>query len=333
MKVLVAGDIGGTKTILALYSPEQGFHEPLRRSSYPSRAYASLEDILAEFIGSSRGDVAAAVFGVAGPVVDGTARITNLPWIVDARSLVPAIGTETIHLINDLEAVALGIPLLDERDFITINQGEPDPRGTIAVIAPGTGLGEAYLTWDGLRHRAHASEGGHADFAPRDHRERDLLSYLLERHDHVSYERVCSGSGIPNIYTFLRDRCGFYEPAWLSEKLREAQDPTIVIRETAQDPAMTCELCSETMRMFVSILGAESGNLALKLLPSGGIYVAGGLPPRMVPMLREGPFLASFHAKGRLSHMVGRMPVHVVLNTDVGLMGAAGHGMDMILRQ
>ena len=330
MQTLMAGDIGGTKTTLALFSPEKGPREPLKRSSYPSRSYASLQDMLAEFIADGKEAIDAAVFGVAGPVLGGSARITNLPWTIDVGPLASMLGTIDVRLLNDLEAVALGIPLLTGKDLHTLNAGHPEPAGPIAVIAPGTGLGQAYLTWDGNRYCAHASEGGHADFAPRTARQGDLLAYLLERYDHVSFERVCSGSGIPNIYDFLKERCRLEEPAWLAETFRHAPDPTVVIREIAQDPARTCDLCRETMRMFVTILGAETGNLALKLLPTGGVYVAGGLPPRMLPMLEEGPFLEAFRAKGRLCTLVARMPVHVVLNTDIGLIGAAGYGMDML---
>ncbi len=330
MKALIAGDIGGTKTILALYSTDKGPREPVRRASFPSAAYAGLEDIVGEFLAGVQEKILGAAFGVAGPVIDGSARITNLPWTISSVSIGSMLGTGKVFLLNDLQAVALGIPQLTKSDLHTLNTGEPDPSGPKAVIAPGTGLGEAYLTWDGLHYRAHASEGGHADFAPRNARETGLLAYLMERFYHVSYERVCSGSGIPNIYSFLRDVCSLEEPTWLAERLAKAPDPTIAIRETAQDPDHSCDLCRQTMRMFVDILGAETGNLALKLLPTGGIYLAGGLPPRILSMLEDGAFLDAARAKGRLSTMVHRMPVHVILNTDVGLIGAAGYGLENI---
>ncbi|MCU0575394.1 MAG: glucokinase [Desulfobacterota bacterium] len=330
MKVMVAGDVGGTKTILALYSPGKGPREPLVRSSFPSSSHAGLEDLLVDFLADVQEKVDGAVFGVAGPVVGGSARITNLTWTIDASSLGSVLGTGRIHLLNDLEAVALGIPLLSGDDFHTIHRGEPVPHGPIAVIAPGTGLGEAYLTWDGKGYRAHASEGGHSDFAPRDTREADLLAFLLRRFDHVSYELVCSGSGIRNIYAFLRESGRYEEPAWLAQRLRNEPDPTIVIREAAQDIARPSEICRETMRMFVSILGAETGNLALKFLPTGGIYIGGGLPPRILSMIDDVTFIEAYLAKGRLSPVVSRIPVHVILNTDVGLIGAAGYGMGIM---
>jgi glucokinase len=328
--VLIAGDIGGTKTILALYSLENGLHEPLDRRSFPSAAYGCLEDIIREFLGPLPQRIDCATFGVAGPVVGNTARITNLPWVIDARSIGSLLGTMHAYLLNDLEAVALGIPLLQPGDLHVLNAGEPSDTGPVAVIAPGTGLGEAYLTWDGSRYRAHASEGGHADFAPKNAREMELLAYLLERHDHVSYERICSGSGIPNIYAFLRDKGYCEEPAWLADELKEAPDATILIRETAQDKTRSCALCKETLSMFVSILGAEAGNLALKVLPTGGIYLAGGIPPRIIEMLEGPSFLDAFLAKGRLSPILKRMPIQVILHTDIGLTGAAGFCMDVV---
>jgi glucokinase len=326
---LIAGDVGGTKTILALYSPETGPAHPIRREVFPSSSYPGLGHIVEEFLGGRAHPVECAVFGVAGPVVGSRAAITNLPWTIDADELASRLGLGRVTLLNDLEAVACGIPHLSVKDIHTLNPGEPTVNGPMSVIAPGTGLGEAYLTWDGSRYRAHASEGGHCDFAPRNRTQADLLAFLHERFGHVSYERVCSGSGIPGIYAFHKERLGLEEPAWLTQKLQSAGDPTIVIRETAQDPARSCEICTRTMQMFVEILGAETGNLALKLLPSGGIFLAGGLPPRMVPQLADGTFLDAYSDKGRLGTLVMRMPVHIVLNTDIALLGAARYGMDM----
>lgn len=332
MKTILAGDIGGSKTSLALYHTESGPRRPISKASFVSGSYPSLTSILAEFLGEDIPRIDAACFGVAGPVVEASASITNLEWCVSEGELRSFLRTPNVSLINDLVAVASGIPLLGPDDLLTINPGTPDPCGTIAVIAPGTGLGEAYLTHDGSGYSAHPSEGGHADFAPTDALQSGLLSYLLEKYDHVSYERVCSGIGIPAIYAYFRDRLGYEEPPWLSNRLAQARDPAIVIREAAQDDETVCELCRMTMQTFVRILGAEAGNLALKLLPTGGLYLAGGLPPRIATMLSQGGFMDAFASKGRLSSVVRRVPVHVVMDTDVALLGAASRGIDSLPR-
>ncbi|MDT8272992.1 MAG: glucokinase [Desulfomonilia bacterium] len=329
-KFLIAGDIGGTKTNLGLYSLESGPKLPVRRSQYPSASYANLEDMVFEFLKQSNDEVTCAVFGVAGPVDHNRARITNLPWVIDAERISSRLGFTYVTLLNDLEALASGLSLLEEPDLHELNSGEPSPEGPIAVIAPGTGLGEAFLTWDGTQYRTHASEGGHADFAPRNALEIALLEYLLERHDHVSYEHVCSGNGISNIYMFLRDRGNHPEPAWLAEEFETAPDRTALIVRTALDAGGTCELCRETLRIFVSILGAEAGNVALKFMPAGGVYLGGGIPPRILGALEGEEFLASFFNKGRMTHVLTRIPVHVILATDTPLMGAARHGMDIM---
>jgi glucokinase len=333
MNTLMAGDIGGTKTTLALYPVGDSPLRPLKRASFPSRAYGGLTDVIREFLAGEPSEVEAAAFGVAGPVMDGAASITNLTWVIDEKTLASFLDTDATALLNDLVAVSYGITLLSAADIHTLNPGRHDPEGPIAVIAPGTGLGEAYLTRDGVSHRPYPSEGGHADFAPCSAMQVRLLGWMLERHDHVSVERVCSGSGIPNIYAFLKEQGLYEEPGWLAQKLKEAPDPTVVIREAAQDTGNACELCRAAMRMFVEILGAEAGNLSLKLLPTGGLYIAGGLAPRMLSMLEDGTFMEAFSSKGRLSNVVGRTPVHVVLNTDVALMGAASYGMDMMMKR
>jgi glucokinase len=209
-----------------------------------------------------------------------------------------------------------------------LNPGKPVHGGTIAVIAPGTGLGESYLTWDGSRYFPYASEGGHSDFAPTNQLALKLHQYLLDRFGHVSCERVCSGNGIPNIYAFLRDEKYSEEPDWLAEQLERAKDPTPIIAKAALDKKRSCKLCSLTMNTFVSILGAESGNLALKVLSSGGVYLGGGIPPRILPYLDSGIFMQAFLHKGRLASVLSQMPVHVILNRKVALLGAAYYGLD-----
>jgi glucokinase len=269
-----------------------------------------------------------ASFGVSGPVVDGQAEITNLPWVLDEMQLAEALGLSSVRLLNDLDAIAHAVPLLKSDDLHTLNVGQPVSGGAIAVIAPGTGLGEAFLVWDGSRYRAQASEGGHADFAPTNLLEIGLLRYLLQRFEHVSYERVCSGRGIPHIYAYLKDSGYAEEPTWLAEQLATADDPTPIIAKAALDEARPCELCVATLNTFVSVMGAEAGNLALKVVATGGVYLGGGIPPRILPALEKKPFMEAFQRKGRLSDLMAEIPVHVILDPKVALLGAACHGLE-----
>jgi glucokinase len=332
MMKLIAGDIGGTKTTLAFYASRERLHEPVSEATYASGAFASLVEMVRTFLEEYRvGGVEYAAFGVAGPVMGDRVDITNLPWVIEKAGILEGIGCSEVHLLNDLEAVGHSIPYLGPLDLDVINQGVPGPQGPMAVIAPGTGLGEAYLTWDGTRHVPHASEGGHAEFGPADALQIELLRYLLDKYGHVSYELVCSGMGIPNIYAFLRDIGHHAEPSWLAEKLRKAPDPTVVILATALDKNVTSSICQATLDLFISILGAEAGNLALKTLPTGGLYVGGGIPPRIAPLLGDGRFMKAFLNKGRLSRVLESIPVSVILNPRAGLIGAAGAGFDRIL--
>lgn len=328
--MLLAGDIGGTKTTLAVFSEQRGPRAPLAEETFHSAEFPSLEAIIERFLGGTDYQIERASFGVAGPVVDGEARITNLPWVIRRASLGDALHCGHVALLNDLVAIASGVPHLEPGDRSTLNEGRPERGGTLAVIAPGTGLGEAFLIWDGARYRAYASEGGHADFAPTDSTELELLRYLMARLDHVSYERVCSGKGLPNIYAFLKETGRAEEPAWLAERLAAAADPSPVITEAALHAESPSAICLETMRLFVSIMGAEAGNLALKVLPSGGVYLGGGIPPRLLSLLREERFMRAFTHKGRLSQVLEPLPVHVILNPKIALLGAAYHGLMML---
>ena len=325
--MLLAGDIGGTKTGLAVFAPKAGPRAPLAEATFPSADYPSLEALVREFLSQVGLKVEQASFGVAGPVVGGRATITNLPWIIEETRLQEALQLSSVRLLNDLEAIANGVPSLEPADLHTLNEGQPSPGGAIAVIAPGTGLGEAFLTWDGSRYQPHASEGGHADFAPITPLEIELLRYLLERFEHVSYERVCSGIGLPNIYAFLKDSGYAQESPWVAEQLAAADDPTPVIATAALDGERPSALCAATLNTFVSILGAEAGNLALKVLATGGVYLGGGIPPRILPALGRGRFMEPFRHKGRFSDLMARVPVHVILNPKVALLGAACHGL------
>lgn len=326
--MLLAGDIGGTKTHLAIYSLEAGAREPLVEARYPSDDYDHLEDIALEFIAGQDYDLTHACFGVAGPVVNGHVKTTNLPWEMDEVELCEALKLERVFLINDLESVANAIPQLQDSDIVTLNEGQPEAGGSIAVIAPGTGLGEAFLTWDGTRYLAQPSEGGHTDFGPADEVQRDLLAYWQGRKGHVSYEWVCSGIGIGHIYEFFKETGYAPEPDWLAEKLAGVEDITPVIVTTAQ--AHEVPLCDVTLDTFVAILAAEAANLALKVLATGGVYLGGGIPPRILTLLQSEAFMAAFTHKGRFAGLLRRLPVRVILNPDVALMGAAAYGLERV---
>lgn len=328
--MLLAGDIGATKTHLAVFSSEAGPRTPLTEAAFPSGRYPSLEAIVRDFLTQANLTVEQACFGVAGPVVSGRATITNLSWVIDARQIQESFHFSSVLLLNDLESIANAVPLLQAEDLHTLHVGQPVAGGAIAVIAPGTGLGEAFLTWDGTRYRAHATEGGHTDFGPNNELQLEMLRYLRRRFAHVSYELVCSGMGLPNIYAYLKDSGYAEEPSWLAEQLAAASDPTPVIVNNALDPQAACKLTIGTLDIFVSILGAEAGNLALKTLATGGVYLGGGIPPRILPALEKGGFLQAFRSKGRLSHVLTPIPIHVILNPKVALLGAARAGLEVI---
>lgn len=334
--MFLAGDLGGTKTILALVSAEKGPRDPLVETRFPSSEYNSFYDIVEQFLDDNAERLAAdplvsAAFGVAGPISRGIARITNLSWVISHAELAAVLDIvpDRVRLLNDLEATANGVPYLLPNDLYTINQGTPAPESPIAVIAPGTGLGEAYLTWDGTRYRAHPSEGGHADFAPGDHVQLALLNYLAQRYEHVSVERVCSGLGIPNIYRFLRDEGRADEPAWLREALADADDLVPIIAGNALDPEKVTEICRLTMEIFVSVLGAEAGDVALVLLSRGGVYLGGGIPPRILSVLDTPHFRYHFINKGRFTELISQIPVYVILNSKTALLGAALAAIDL----
>ena len=329
--MLLAGDIGGTKTALAVFLPVGPLGKPLAEVTFPSADYDTLEEVVGQFLSQIGVEVECASFGVAGPVADGQAKITNLPWEMDETQLQHGLGIPVVRLLNDLEAIANAVPWLQPEDLHTLNMGRSVHGGSIAIIAPGTGLGEAFLTWDGTRYRAHPSEGGHADFAPLGSLQEGLLRYLkqVEGFEHVSYERVCSGMGLPNIYAYLKHSGYAEEPGWLGERLAAAQDPTPVIVYRALEGDQRCSLCEATLDMFAAVLGAEAGNLALKVLATGGVYLGGGIPRRILPILEQGRFLEAFTSKGRFSDLMSRMPVRVILNPNAALLGAAYRGLEM----
>ena len=327
--MLIAGDIGGTKTDLAIFSRETGPLVPIAETKVQSAHYSSLEDIIKEFLANSQLKVDSACFAVAGPVIEGRVKATNLPWVIEEDSLAQELNLRKDHVkaINDLEAIARAVPILRPDDVVTINNGEATTRGAIAVIAPGTGLGESFLTWDGSRYQAHSSEGGHSDFAPSDERQVRLLEYLFKKFDHVSFERVCSGIGIPNLYKFLRDVEGIPEDPEVAKQVSAARDPSFVIIDQAVDPAKRSKLCAATIDLFASILASEAGNLAVKVLATGGVYLAGGASVHCLEVIKKPEFMCRFKQKGRFADLLERIPAHVVVS-PAGLAGAAAYGLE-----
>jgi glucokinase len=320
--MILAGDIGGTNTRLALVEPGRGGLRIRFEKTFPSREQSSLEAALTEFLSLHPAAFTRASFGIAGPVRNGRCEATNLPWVVDAKSVAKRLRLKRVGLINDLVANAHGIALLRSKDFVILNKGARDAQGNQALISAGTGLGEAGMLWDGRSHLPFASEGGHTDFAPRNHLEADLLDYLVKRHGRVSYERIASGPGLVNAYRFFRDRGKGREPAWLAEELRVG-DPAAVISQRALDGKSP--VCVQALDLFVSVYGAQAGNLALTVLATGGVYLGGGIAPKILPKLKEPGFMNAFTAKGRLSLLLREVPVRVIMNPKTALLGAARH--------
>ena len=323
--MLLAGDIGGTKTHLALYAAEGG-PTPVAQATFLSADYPSLEVVAAKFLAETGASASSAVFGVAGPVVEGCAHITNLLWVIREATLEQTLGVQEAKLLNDLEATAYGVPHLPAADLFPLNDAPPQ-SGTKAVIAPGTGLGEAVLFFQDERYHVIASEGGHTDFGPTNLLELRLLRHLLGKFGHVSYERVCSGMGLPNIYAFLKKQGFAEELPEMKRMLKEAADPTPVIVRRAL--VGDCELSIATLNAFVSILGAEAGNLALKVMAIGGVYLGGGIPPKILAKLKDGTFMAAFVNKGRFADVLARIPIYVILNEHTALFGAACYGLEL----
>jgi glucokinase len=318
--MFLAGDIGGTKTNLAIYAYRDGVLEVQKAASYLSREHQTLGEIVRAFTGMDPA-IRQACFGVAGPVKNGRVQVTNLPWLVDAAALQAELGYQQVSLLNDLEANAYGIATLRPNELVSLN---PDADlmavGNRALIAAGTGLGEAGLMWDGVAHRPFSSEGGHASFAPNDAIGDELLVFLRKERGHVSWERVLSGMGMANLYRFFRQRSGEPEPAWLTEQLRTGDLGAVVSQAglAGRDP-----VCADTVDCFIRNYGAETGNLALKMLALGGVYIGGGIAPKMMSKMRSPLFLDAFYHKGRLSPLLRATPVYVIMNDKTALQGAA----------
>lgn len=322
--MILAGDIGGTHARLALFAVENGKFQLIRSETFPSQQYSGLEKIIAEFVANAGIHPAQACFGIAGPVTNGRVVASNLPWVVESKLLAQELKIGQAALINDLEATGWGIGALSPGDLVPLNDlarsRGPSVQGNQAVIAAGTGLGEGGLYWDGTRHYVFASEGGHCDFAPVNEIQIELFRYLQARFGRVSYERILSGPGLVNVFEFLRDTKKAEVPAWLAEEIGRS-DPAAAISKAAL--AGNSPISEQALEIFVAAFGAEAGNLALKLKATGGVFLAGGIAPKILPRLRSGLFLEAFLAKGRLRPLMEIMPVQVITNDQLALLGAA----------
>ncbi len=320
LRCVLAGDIGGTKTNLGLYAvgPQHAL-SPLRERSYSSHQYGGLDAVVREFLAGRSERPAAAAFGIAGPVFEGVVVTTNLPWKVEANQLAGVIGCDRVRLMNDLETTAYGALFLPPGDIHTLHHGTPR-RGHCAVIAAGTGLGQALLFWDGKRHRPAASEGGHADFAPRGDLQAAFFDFLRQQYPRVSYEHVLSGPGLYNIFRFFDE--GLQRPVdpGVRDRLK-TQDPSAVVGEAGVSG--TCATCEEAVNMFVSVYGAQAGNLALTLMAVGGVFIGGGIVTKMLPKMTAGGFMEGFTAKEPFTDLMREIPVRIILNPKASRLGAA----------
>jgi len=323
--MILAADIGGTKVNLALFRQENNHLERVDSAKFESRKYSGLEDILDEFCQKKHPKLERAGFGIAGPVIDGKCEVTNLPWVVDVESLKKRLGLESVWLINDLAAMACAVPFLPEAELHVLQGGKPEEGGRIAVLAAGTGLGEAFLLPDQSgRYLILDSEGGHCDFSPRTKLEIELLQFLTEKFGRTSIERVLSGPGLHNIYQFLLQCHSFEEPSWLTQELQE-NDPGVVITKNGLENKSPA--CLKALEMFVSLYGAIAGNLALQLLTRGGLYIGGGIAPNILPLIKSGLFMESFHSKGRFTPFMREVPVKVIMNDKASLIGVAHYAL------
>lgn len=323
--MLIAGDIGGTKTNLALFDPDRGKYAYSHLATYPSQNYPNLKTIVQEFIQECKSshalsEIEVACFAIAGPVVGGVCRATNLPWVVESAELSKTLKIPQVHLLNDLEANAYAIDILAPDSLLQIAPGHPKSSGNRAVISPGTGLGEAGLYFDGLKYCPFATEGGHTEFGPLNELQIDLCRFLIAKYGHASYERILSGPGLHNVYLFYKEVLNLPEPSWLADELKQT-DPAKVITQYALNGKS--EICVESLNLFVSILGAEASNCALKYMATGGIYLGGGIPPKILPKLEEPSFYQGFIDKGRFQSLLEEIPIHVILDDKASLKGAA----------
>ena len=329
--MILSGDIGGTKTNIALFQSNGSEVGPLiRQQTFPSGQYQSLESIIQEFIGQTNPEITTACFGIAAPVVEGRAETPNLNWTVSEESLADLLKIDRVALINDLEATAYGIATLRDSQLLTLNAGDPKSTGNRALIAAGTGLGMAGIFFRKGHYYPMASEGGHTDFAPRTPLEIELYQYLAKKlGKRVSYERVLSGPGFLNVYSFLRDRNPSEEPAWLAEQIASGGKTAASAAVAAAALSNKSELAVQALDIFAAVYGAMAGNLALLMMAGGGLYVGGGIAPKIREKLKDGTFMKAFTDKGRLSSLVAATPVHIILEDKTAVFGAANAAVDV----
>jgi glucokinase len=329
--LLLAGDIGATKTKVALFDPQGDLRQPQRVATFLGDDYpGGLVAVLRDYLKDEERPILAASFGAAGPVVNERVHLTNLDWTIDAAELCREFGMQAAWLMNDLKAIANSVTILQPDELHTLNTGIPEEHGTIAVIAPGTGLGIGYLNWAAGNYHAYATEGGHANLAPANELQDEMLVFLRRKLGNVVVEHACSGVGIPNVYEFLKESGKAAEPEWLAKDLVASEDVAATIGQNALEAKPGSELCQMTMEIFVSVLSAHASNLALGLGATGGIYVGGGIPPRILPLLAKHGFMDTFVSKRKYKDYLSRFPVHVILNVESGLLGAAAYGLQQL---
>ena len=322
--IILAGDIGATKINLALFKYESDHRFALYEAKFISHNYKNIFDVFSEFQ-QKLPYLDAICVAVAGPVLNDHAKLSNIGWEIDRNDLINHFNSQNVQLINDLEALAYSLPILNEEDITTIHNGDDRANGNIAIIAPGTGLGEAGLYWDGHTHHPFATEGGHCDFSPRNEFDFELYSFLQNKFGHVSWERLVCGPGIVNIYEFLRNEKKRDEPAWLKEEFVNADVALIISRNIDK-----CEICMETMHLFIRYLAYESANLVLKFKATGGLFIGGGIAPQIISLLKDNIFYSSFCKSGRLNYLLEKVPVKVILNTKAPLLGAAYYAYNLV---
>ncbi len=327
--MILAGDIGGTNTRLALVQADDSASLRIdTEETFPSTRYDGLHQIVEQFLSRHQVTPESACFGVAGPVKDGRCETMNLTWVVDQHELTKAMQVERVAVINDLAANAFGISCLTPEDLDTINPGSPNASGHAVVVSPGTGLGEAGMFWDGKQYHPIPTEGGHTDFAPRNKLELELAAFLLDEHEHLSYERIVSGPGLVNVYRFLRDTGRGDEPDWLAREIAE-NDPAATISAAAL--AGRSSLCEQALDLFIELFGAEAGNMMLSYMATGGVWLGGGIVVKILDRIKSTTrFMSGFTSKGRLSDLMNEVPVRVILNDKTALLGAAKHAFDLL---
>ena len=319
--MILAGEIGATRARLAAFQTEGNKLQCAVEKIYQSQEHHGLSEIISTFVRTEGIPVHSACFGVAGPVRAGRSKISNLEWTIDSGELASQLKLPSVGLLNDLEAYAYGVDALESKDFVTLSDTAEDAEGNRAVISARTGLGVAGLFWDGFRHHPFACEGGHADFAPKNEVEIELAQYLRRKYEHVSCERILSGPGIKNIYDFLRDSKKADEPAWLRQQMGETKDPPALISQLALE--RKAEICEQTLSIFVSVYGSETGNCALNFMATGGVFIGGSIAAKIVPKMQDPVFMKSFLDKGRMRSLLSDMPVKIIVNDDAGIIGAA----------